>query len=124
MEDKNILRLAAIGDLHTRENDKGRFTKLIEKINEDADILILTGDLTDTGDEQEAEVLLGELAASKIPIVCVLGNHDYEKGRQKLIKQVLLQNEDIYLLDGEGVVLKGVGFAGVKGFGGGFDNYM
>lgn len=124
MEKKKTLRIAAIGDLHTKENDKGRFTSILQKINEEADVLLLAGDLTDTGDEQEAEVLLAELAQCIIPIVCVLGNHDYEKGRQKLIKQVLLQNDDLYLLDGEGVVIEGVGFAGVKGFGGGFDNYM
>jgi Icc-related predicted phosphoesterase len=124
MGEKKILRIAALADLHTRENDKGRFSSIFQKINEDADVLLLAGDLTDTGDEQEAEILLTELAQCTIPIVCVLGNHDYEKGRQKLIKQVLLRNSGLHLLDGEGTVIEGVGFAGVKGFGGGFDNYM
>ena len=124
MEEKKTLRIAAIGDLHTKENDKGRFTSIFRKINEDADVLLLAGDLTDTGDEQEAQILLTELVQCTIPIVCVLGNHDYEKGRQKLIKEVLLQSPDLHLLDGEGIVIKNIGFAGVKGFGGGFDNYM
>src|SRR5207244_7959495 len=58
-----------------------------------------------------------------IPIVAVLGNHDYEKGRHELIRQILLK-AGVHILDGEAIVVAGVGFAGVKGFGGGFDNQM
>ncbi|RYF85701.1 MAG: metallophosphoesterase [Chitinophagaceae bacterium] len=71
----------------------------------------------------EAQVLADELKACSIPIVAVLGNHDYEKGRHKLIRKIL-QNDHVHILDGEAIVLKGIGFAGVKGFGGGFDNHM
>lgn len=119
-----VMRIAALGDLHTREDHTGRFEKLFEELNENADVVLLAGDLTDTGDEREAEVLLNELEICKIPVVGVMGNHDYEKGRQKLIKQVLLQDPDVHILEGEGVVIDGVGFAGVKGFGGGFDQLM
>ena len=82
--------------------------------------MVICGDLTDTGDESEAQVLSEELQACSIPVVAVLGNHDYEKGRHKLIRQIV-QNENVHILDGESVVVKNVGFAGIKGFGGGFD---
>lgn len=122
-EKKKKLKLAAVGDIHTRETDKGKWSERFREISHEADILLLCGDLTDTGDEEEAEILAGELKACTIPVVAVLGNHDHEKGRQKLIRQIL-QNEHIHILEGEAVVIKGVGFAGVKGFGGGFDNHM
>jgi Icc-related predicted phosphoesterase len=92
-------------------------------VSRQADVLIICGDLTDTGDEGEAQVLVEELKACSIPVVAVLGNHDYEKGRHKLIRQIMMK-EGIHVLDGEAIVINNVGFAGVKGFGGGFDNYM
>jgi Icc-related predicted phosphoesterase len=84
---------------------------------------VICGDLTDTGDETEAQVLSDELRACSIPVVSVLGNHDFEKGRHKLIRQIV-QKENIHVLDGEAIVIEDIGFAGVKGFGGGFDNHM
>lgn len=118
------VRIAAMGDLHMREGDEGKLTPLFRELNEKADVILLAGDLTDTGDEEEAEILRKELEVCEIPVVAVLGNHDFEKGRQKLIKQILLRDPEVYILEGEGVVLHGVGFAGVKGFGGGFDQFM
>ncbi|MBU1819973.1 MAG: metallophosphoesterase [Bacteroidetes bacterium] len=117
------VRIAAVADIHVRETDKGKWADYFKEISEKADVLLICGDLTDTGDEMEAEVLAAELKHCTIPVVCVLGNHDYEKNRHKLIRQVV-QNEHVHILDGEAVIIKGVGFAGVKGFGGGFDNYM
>ena len=89
----------------------------------EADILVLAGDLTDTGHLHEAEVLKEELKACTIPVVAVLGNHDFERDQQKTIKKIL-ESDQIHILDGEAVVLYDIGFAGVKGFGGGFDRYM
>ena len=106
-----------------RETDKGKWVEYFKEISRQADVLIICGDLTDTGDEVEAQVLAEELNACAVPVVAVLGNHDHEKGRHKLIRQVM-QNVNVHILDGEAVILGGVGFAGVKGFGGGFDNYM
>jgi Icc-related predicted phosphoesterase len=123
MENSNTIRIAAMADIHFRESDKGVWTTCFKQISEAADILIIAGDLTETGDENEARILMEELRNCAIPIVAVLGNHDYEKGRHKLIKQTLT-HENLHILDGESVVIKGIGFAGVKGFGGGFDNYM
>jgi len=116
-------RLAAIADIHVQETDKTKWTDFFRDVSREADILIICGDLTNTGDEAEAQVLKEELKACTIPVVAVLGNHDHEKGRHKMIRQVL-QSETFHILDGEAVVLGDIGFAGVKGFGGGFDNYM
>jgi Icc-related predicted phosphoesterase len=116
-------RIAAVGDIHVRETDKGKWVEFFREASRQADVLVLCGDLTNTGDEMEAEVLAGELKACTIPVIGVLGNHDYEKGRHKLIRATL-QNDNVHILDGEAYVVGDVGFAGVKGFGGGFDNHM
>ena len=108
-------RIAAVGDIHVREGERGKWTEYFKEVSSKADVLVIAGDLTDTGDEMEAEVPAEELKACTIPVVAVLGNHDFEKGRHKLIRQVLLK-AGVHLLDGEAVVIAGVGFAGVKGF--------
>jgi Icc-related predicted phosphoesterase len=116
-------RIAAVGDIHVRETDKGKWVEYFKEVSKEADVLAICGDLTDTGDEVEAQVLAEELRSCTIPVVAVLGNHDHEKGRHKLIRQIV-QKENVHILDGEAVVIGDVGFAGVKGFGGGFDNFM
>lgn len=115
--------IAAVGDIHVRESEKGKWVDYFKEVSRKADVLLICGDLTDTGDEGEAQVLSEELRACSIPVVAVLGNHDFEKGRHKLIRQIV-QSENVHILDGEAVVIGDVGFAGVKGFGGGFDNHM
>src|SRR4051812_42095173 len=116
-------RIAAVADVHVRETDKGKWTDYFRDVSAKADVLVIAGDLTDTGDEMEAEVLVEEMKSCTIPVVAVLGNHDFEKGRHKLIRQILLK-QGVHVLDGESVVINNVGFAGVKGFGGGFDRHM
>ncbi|HEX6333665.1 MAG TPA: metallophosphoesterase, partial [Flavisolibacter sp.] len=116
-------RIAAVGDVHVRESDRGKWLEFFKEVSQKADVLVIAGDLTDTGDEGEAEVLAEELKACSIPVVAVLGNHDFEKGRHKLIRQILLK-QGTHILDGEAIVIRNVGFAGVKGFGGGFDKQM
>lgn len=122
-EGEKRTRIAAVGDIHVRETDKGKWQDYFKEVSRQADIFLICGDLTDTGDEGEAQVLSEELRACSIPVVAVLGNHDFEKGRHKLIRQIV-QKENVHVLDGEAVVVNDIGFAGVKGFGGGFDNYM
>jgi Icc-related predicted phosphoesterase len=122
-EDRKITRIAAVGDIHVRESDHGKWAEYFREVSRQADVLLICGDLTDTGDEGEAQVLSDELKSCTIPVVAVLGNHDYEKGRHKLIRQ-MIQRENVHILDGEAVIIGDVGFAGVKGFGGGFDKYM
>ncbi len=117
------IRVAAVGDIHVKETDKGKWQEYFKEVSKQSDMLLICGDLTDTGDEAEAHVLSEELRACSVPVVAVLGNHDFEKGRHKLIRQVI-QKENINILDGEAVVVNDIGIAGVKGFGGGFDNHM
>jgi len=114
------IRIAAIGDLHVSKNSQGRFQSLFAQISSSADVLVLCGDFTDYGLPDEARVLAKELTSSvKIPVIAVLGNHDYEGGKQDEIRQILSE-AGVNVLDGEVVEVQGVGFAGVKGFAGGF----
>lgn len=117
------MKIAAIGDIHIRKNSKGVFKDLFSKISDEADILVLCGDLTDLGLEEEAEVLINELAYCKIPVVGVLGNHDFENDKQEEIKKILSPQYMIMLGD-EPFEIKGIGFSGVKGFCGGFDKHV
>ena len=123
MEETKKTRIAAVADVHVKEGDKGKWTDFFKEVSARADVLVIAGDLTDTGDEMEAQVLAEELKACAVPVVAVLGNHDYEKGRHKLIRQILLK-AGAHILDGEAIVIGNIGFAGVKGFGGGFDKQM
>ena len=118
---KEIVRIAALGDLHHGKSaTPGALQPLFAQITEDADILILCGDLTDYGLADEARALTKELTATlRIPAVAVLGNHDYESGQQDTIKAIL-KDAGITPLDGDTTELLGIGFAGVKGFCGGF----
>ncbi len=117
------IRIAAIGDLHVRDTDRGKWKDYFATINREADVLVIAGDITDTGDEDEATLFTEELPNNHIPMVGVLGNHDHEKGRQKIIKEILL-NANMQVLDGESTIVEGIGFAGIKGFGGGFGARM
>jgi Icc-related predicted phosphoesterase len=123
MPEDNKVKIAAMADLHVKIHEKGKWADIFKEISRQAQVLLICGDLTDTGDEAEAEVLAEELKSCKIPVVTVLGNHDCEKGRQKIVRQII-QKEHVFVLDGESVVLEDIGFAGVKGFGGGFDDHM
>lgn len=117
---KGTVRIAAVGDLHCTKTSHGVFQPLLTKINESADILILCGDLTDYGTAEEAHTLAKELSLGvKIPVVAVLGNHDYESGQENEVKKILT-DAGVIILDGEACEIHGVGFAGVKGFAGGF----
>jgi Icc-related predicted phosphoesterase len=113
------LRLAAIGDLHVTEQSEHRYRDLFARISEEADVLALCGDLTNFGKTSEAELLAEDLRACTIPSVGVLGNHDYECGQPEEVARILHQ-AGVTVLDEQAVEIKGVGFAGVKGFVGGF----
>ena len=114
------LRIAAMGDLHVSKSSQGVFQPLFSQITSAADVLLLCGDFTDYGLPDEARVLVRDLtAAMKIPVIAVLGNHDYEGGRPDEIRQILIDG-GVTVLDGEATEVHGVGFAGVKGFAGGF----
>jgi Icc-related predicted phosphoesterase len=114
-------RLAAVGDLHCREDQHGRFRELVRAVNGEAEGLVVCGDLTDRGLVDEAKTLAEALADLRVPCAAVLGNHDFEAGQQRDITRVLREAK-VHVLDGEYAVLdKRLGVAGVKGFACGFD---
>jgi Icc-related predicted phosphoesterase len=116
----SVVRVAAVGDLHCSKNSQGLIRPLFENSDKFADVLVLCGDLTDYGLPDEAHLLVDELSvASKLPIVAVLGNHDFESGREDEVRQILV-DAGIILLDGDAVEVRGIGFAGARGFAGGF----
>ena len=113
------IRLAAIGDLHVTEASEHRYRELFAEISEAADALALCGDLTNFGKVREAEILAEDLRECTIPVVGVLGNHDYECGQAEEVARIL-HGAGMTMLGEQAVVIKEVGFAGVKGFLGGF----
>lgn len=119
MSNKQAVRLAAVGDLHVKKTSQGAVAPLLACVNDTADVLLLCGDLTDYGLPEEAAILAKELSAVHIPMVAVLGNHDYESGQQAEVARILGE-AGVSVLDGEAVEIAGVGFAGAKGFPGGF----
>lgn len=119
----DTVRLAAIGDIHCGKTSQGAFHALFEQISTSADVLLLAGDLTDYGLPEEAQILAREItAAVKIPIVAILGNHDHESGKQDEVTQILC-DAGVRVLNGDACEVRGVGIAGVRGFGGGFGRY-
>lgn len=117
------IKIAAMGDLHIQQDDSKPFGKIFEEISKKADILLLCGDLTRAGLPREAQILAAELNFCKIPVAGVLGNHDYTNNRQEEIRKIL-SGAGMFVLGYEPYIYKGIGFAGVKGFCGGFDNHL
>jgi Icc-related predicted phosphoesterase len=113
------VRIAAVGDLHCPRIPLSVVQPAFANLAGRADVLLLCGDLTDHGTEDEARLLAKELSGLKVPIVAVLGNHDHESGKPEAVAAIL-REVGVHVLDGDSVELDGVGFAGVKGFAGGF----
>jgi len=118
------LRVAAIGDLHIHQNSPENLQPMFEKISQNADVLALCGDLTHMGLPTEAKKLANDLRTCRIPVVAVLGNHDYQSGHAEEVKKILRSGKVIILEETETFEMRGVGFAGTKGFGGGFGKHM
>ena len=120
MQANGVVRIAAVSDIHYTKTSQGSLQPLFAEITEHADILVLAGDLTDFGLAEEARILAKDLStALRIPAVGVLGNHDCEAGEEKVISQIL-SDAGVRMLDGDACDIHGVGFAGVRGFCGGF----
>lgn len=113
------VRFAAVGDIHVRKESAGSLRAFFAQASDAADALLLCGDLTDYGTAEEAHVLAEELSVVSVPIVAVLGNHDYESGTPEVVSKVLAE-AGVRVLDGEACEIEGVGIAGTKGFAGGF----
>jgi len=116
---QETVRFAAVGDIHCRRESAGSLRKFFSQAAEAADALLLCGDLTDYGLPDETHVLVEELSAARIPIVAVLGNHDFESGKEDEVRRILTE-AGVRVLDGEACEIHGVGIAGVKGFAGGY----
>jgi Icc-related predicted phosphoesterase len=116
----SVVRVAAVGDLHCGKNSRGSIRPVFEGVDKFADVLVLCGDLTDYGLPEEAHLLVEELSVVlKLPIVAVLGNHDFESGKEGEVRRILA-DAGMVLLDGDAIEVQGIGFAGVRGFAGGF----
>jgi Icc-related predicted phosphoesterase len=118
-----VIRLAAVGDVHVGADSRGRLRPQLEHLAEQADVLLLAGDLTRCGSPEETLVLTEELAGVGVPVVAVLGNHDYHAEKVKQVVGVL-RDGGVTVLEGSSTVIEvdgcRVGIAGTKGFGGGF----
>jgi Icc-related predicted phosphoesterase len=113
------LKVAAIGDLHVMEDSVAPYRELFTEISSVADVLVLCGDLTNFGKTREAEILAEDIRSCSVPVLGVLGNHDYECGQPEKVCSIL-HDAGMTVLDEQAVEIEGVGFAGVKGFLGGY----
>jgi len=120
---EEVVRIAALGDLHCTTRSTGTLQGLLNHVAERADVLALCGDLTDYGLPEEARILAHELSGLPIPVVAVLGNHDHESDASEEVVRILAK-AGVRVLQGESCVIEDVGFAGTKGFGGGFGRRM
>ncbi len=124
MSSERKLRIAATADLHYGKQSKGKLHEIFAAASRDADVLLICGDLTDYGLPEEAELLAADIRAHvRIPVLAVLGNHDFESGHPEAVVKVM-EEAGVRMLDGEAAEIGGVGFAGVCGFGGGFGRRM
>src|SRR3954462_14260983 len=120
IKNPRTVRIAAVGDIHLGGKGlEAPLQILFGQVGEHADVLALCGDLTDRGDPEEARLMAKALATESVPSVVVLGNHDYECGKVPEVTRIL-SDAGVHVLDGDAHEVLGVGFAGVKGFAGGF----
>jgi Icc-related predicted phosphoesterase len=113
------MKIAAMGDIHAGPKIPGPVKTAFEAAPSHADMLVLTGDLTNHGTLQEINICMDLLQTLQLPVVAVLGNHDYESGLHEEFGQ-RLREIGIHLLDGDSCEVNGIGFAGTRGFCGGF----
>ena len=113
------MKIAAIGDLHVTEDSNAPYRRLFAEMSAEADVILLCGDLTNFGKTKEAEILAEDIRLCTVPVLGVLGNHDYECGQPEEVCRIL-HDGGMILLDEQAHEIDGVGFAGVKGFLGGF----
>jgi len=117
------MRIAATADLHYSTQTASILKEQFGRVRDEADVLVIAGDLTNFGRTEEMEPLLNVLVRLRIPVIAVLGNHDYECGKEAELMR-MMSAEGIKVLDGTGYERDGVGFAGTKGFVGGFGRGM
>jgi len=118
-----VIRVAAVADVHFAEDSSGKLRSHWGELHHWADVLLLAGDLTNIGDAEQTAVLVRELEVVEVPVIAVLGNHDYHAGQPDLVRREL-EKSGVTVLEGESVTLTinglTLGITGTKGFGGGF----
>jgi Icc-related predicted phosphoesterase len=118
-----MIRIAAVGDIHFAEDTRGHLRPHWSRLRECADVFLLSGDLTNLGNRAQAVALAEELQACQVPVIAVLGNHDYHAGEPEIVRRTL-ERAGVRVLEGESMSLRvgarTLGIAGTKGFGGGF----
>jgi Icc-related predicted phosphoesterase len=118
-----MIKIAATGDIHFDRKSHNRMGQHLMDLEGKADIFLLAGDLTQTGHPEEMRVLANDLRKAPIPVVAVLGNHDYHVDQVEVISQIL-KDAGVIVLERSSVIIsingEKVGIAGAKGFGGGF----
>jgi Icc-related predicted phosphoesterase len=123
MRGLDVIRIAAVGDIHLGVDSRGEMRPALEKVSIHADVLLLAGDLTRHGGAEEAEVVADEFGELDVPVIAVLGNHDYHSDAVEDVTAVLV-GRGITVLEGQSVTMdidgQTLGIAGTKGFGGGF----
>lgn len=117
------VRIAALGDLHAKSHARGQYKDFFAHISDAADVVVLCGDLTDTGLPEEAHILAEDIVSATVPVCGVFGNHDYHSGRAGEVRKILCE-ADMHFLDEEPLAVDDALIVGVKGFGGGFGKYM
>jgi Icc-related predicted phosphoesterase len=119
-----MIRIAAAGDLHVGADMAGAYRGRLGQLAGQADVFLVAGDLTRHGTVEEGRVAAGELRDLGLPVIAVLGNHDYHSDREDEIADVL-RDAGVGVLEGDGTVVEcgaaRLGVAGGKGFGGGFE---
>jgi Icc-related predicted phosphoesterase len=113
------MKIAAVADVHFRRENYESDVRGFTKVNELADVLVIAGDFTNHGMPEEMRGCLAVLECVHVPIVAVLGNHDHESGHHDELTG-MLRLAGVHVLDGQCFEVDGVGFAGTKGFCGGF----
>jgi Icc-related predicted phosphoesterase len=118
-----MIRIAAAADIHASEVSADRVERAFADLEGEADVVLLAGDLTTSGEPEQAEVIADACRSLDVPIFAVLGNHDHHAGRIDELGQVLA-GAGVRLLDRECATCEVDGFAlgivGTKGFVGGF----
>src|SRR2546421_3716505 len=120
---ERTIKIAAAGDIHACEPHRERIESAFAEVDDEADLILLAGDLTTRGDPEEASVLADACSRLSTPVYAVLGNHDHHLGRAKEVEDalraggVVVLNRDLAVAEIEGV---DVGIVGTKGFVGGF----
>ncbi|MFB7668236.1 metallophosphoesterase [Kitasatospora sp. NPDC056138] len=119
-----VVRVAAVGDIHLGPDSRGLLRPAYEALADEADVLLLAGDLTRHGTAEEARVVAGEVRDLGLPVLAVLGNHDHHADQAASVAQVLAAEGSVTVLEGSGATVSAgsltLGVAGTKGFGGGF----